>query len=180
MVQTNINSTNMDNCYKCFQVQCGCSENPDVPANCKATLPKEARLEIGREPPHPSIRAHLREEFRLETCDTCFKKPNRPVCGFIAANDGKKFTGLDDYDRESLWQFLGDAKYHLDMIDYQDPCMSGDLRCLSVKCQFLLTLIILRRNYDYGEAGALFGGISDRIVSSVFKTWIIFMSQKFR
>ena len=75
---------------------------------------------------------------------------------------------------------MGDAKYHLNMVDYQEPILSGDLRCLSVKCQFLLTLIILRRNYDYAEAGALFGGVSARIVSSVFKTWIIFMSKKFR
>ena len=79
----------MNNCYKCLKPDCGCGENPDVPANCNPTLPKEARLEIGREPPHPSIRAHLREEFRLETCDTCFKKPNRPVCGFIAANQNE-------------------------------------------------------------------------------------------
>ena len=27
--------------------------------------------------------------------------------------------------------------------------MSGDMRSLSIECQFLLTLTILRRNYDY-------------------------------
>ena len=163
MTQSDITMNDMENCYK-----------PHVP---RVELRK-----IGAEPPHPSIRAHLGEEFRLENCTTCCKKPNKPVCRFIEANktDSKKFTGLDAYDRDNLWQFLGDAKYHLRMIDHQDECLSGEMSSLSVKCQFLLTLMILRRNYDYSEAGQLFGGVSARIVSSVFKTWIIFMWRKFR
>ena len=55
--------------------------------------------------------------------------------------------------------------------------MSGDMRCLSIECQYLLTLTILRRNYDYLEAGYIFK-ISDDTVSMVFKTWIIFLYKK--
>lgn len=161
-----------------MQIECGC-KNPNEPSKCKPTLPKEATTS---QPPHSSIRARLEEDFRLENCKTCCKNPQTPVSRFIEANQSKSkmWTGLDAYDRETLWDFLGDDKYHLNMADQEDKHLSGEMRCLSVKCQFLLTLIILRRNYDYGECGGLFGGISDRIVSSVFKTWIIFMYRKFR
>ena len=56
--------------------------------------------------------------------------------------------------------------------------MSGDMRSLSIECQYLLTLTILRRNYDYLEAGYIFK-ISDDTVSMVFKTWIRFLYKKF-
>ena len=129
---------------------------------------------------HPSLRATLEEEFQLETCETCNFTPNTPVSRFIQANliKSKMYTGLDEYDRETLWQYLGTDKYHLTMAD-QDGVLSGHMRKLSVKCQFLLTLMILRRDYDYTEIAGWFD-VSDRIVSSVFKTWIIFMSRKFR
>ena len=129
---------------------------------------------------HPSLRATLEEEFQLETCETCNFTPNTIVSRFIQANQSKSkmYTGLDEYDRETLWQYLGTDKYHLTMAD-QDGVLSGHMRKLSVKCQFLLTLMILRRDYDYTEIAGWFD-VSDRIVSSVFKTWIIFMSRKFR
>ena len=52
---------------------------------------------------------------------------------------------MDAYDRNTVWEFLGEAREHLHMLgrDY----MRGDMRCLSIDCQFLLTLTILRRNY---------------------------------
>ena len=129
---------------------------------------------------HPSLRATLEEEFQLETCTTCNFTPNTIVSRFIQANQSKSkmYTGLDEYDRETLWQYLGTDKYHLTMAD-QEGVLSGHMRKLSVKCQFLLTLMILRRDYDYTEIAGWFD-VSDRIVSSVFKTWIIFMSRKFR
>ena len=72
--------------------------------NYKIPLPKEAKIIPARQPPHPSIRAHLAEEFRLEICDTCCKTPKTPVCSFISANksQAKMFTGLDDCDRYDL------------------------------------------------------------------------------
>ena len=56
----------------------------------------------------------------------------------------KFFTGLDKYDRETLWLFLDEDKWNLKLID-QD-ITSGDMT-ISVECQFLLTLAILRRDY---------------------------------
>ena len=52
---------------------------------------------------------------------------------------------------------------------------SGTMRSVSVTCQFLLTLTILRRNYGYTEAGLLFKINNPDIVQCVFKTWLLFM-----
>ena len=57
----------------------------------------------------------------------------------------RSIIGIDAYDRTTVWNYLGEAREHLHMLgrDY----MSGDMRVLSIECQFLLTLTILRRNY---------------------------------
>ena len=86
--------------------------------------------------------------------------------------------------RESLWLFLDDDKWNLTMID---GGTSGNM-AISVECQFLLTLAILRRDFDYLEAAQIFGlesrnSISNqayKIVSRIFKTWLIFIYRKFR
>ena len=71
---------------------------------------------------------------------------------------------------------LGEARNELKLLnlDYK----SGDMRCMSVPCQFLLTLSVLRKGFDYGEFADIYG-VSRTAVTVVFKTWIYFMYQKF-
>ena len=68
---------------------------------------------------------------------------------------------------------LGEAKDKLSMLNKKSK--SGTMRSVSVTCQFLLTLTILRRNYGYTEAGLLFKINNPDIVQCVFKTWLLFM-----
>ena len=85
-----------------------------------------------------------------------------------------------------MWLFFGDDKSNLKMVDRD--CCSGDM-AISIQCQFLLTLAILRRDYNYSEAAQIFGLATEenakshqayRIVSTIFKTWLIYMDRKFR
>ena len=100
--------------------------------------------------------------------------PKTPVCDFLLKNEEKtrKWTGLDEYDRTLIWDHLGDEKFHLQMLNL--PYTSGDMRSLSVPCQFLLTLSILRKGFDYGEFSDIYG-VSTTTVTKVFKTWVYFM-----
>jgi hypothetical protein len=83
-----------------------------------------------------------------------------------------------------LWLFLDDDKWNLTMIG---GGTSGNM-AISVECQFLLTLAILRRNFDYLETAQIFGLESEnstsnqayKIASRIFKTWLIFIYRKFR
>ena len=68
---------------------------------------------------------------------------------------------------------LGEAKDKLSMLNKKSK--SGTMRSVSVTCQFLLTLTILRRNYGYTEAGLLFKINNPDIVQCVFKTWLLSM-----
>ena len=62
---------------------------------------------------------------------------------------------------------LGEARNELKLLnlDYK----SGDMRCMSVPCQFLLTLSVLRKGFDYGEFADIYG-VSRTAVTVVFKT----------
>jgi hypothetical protein len=91
----------------------------------------------------------------------------------------KFFTGLNKEQRASLYDFLGEAKEMLTIIGRKPPTMTGALRSLSVKCQFLMTLMILRRNKTYQEVAMLFD-VTTSVVSEVFKTWLQFIYCKFQ
>ena len=138
------------------------------------------------------------DAFDMKVLDEALEEKNHrtkfPVSSFILRDEARIgnsfrahfFTGLDRYDRETLWLFLGKDKWKLQMID-QDY-LSGDL-FISVQCQFLLTLAILRRNYNYTEAAEIFGISTPanakseqayKIASRIFRTWLIFMYRKFR
>ena len=84
---------------------------------------------------------------------------------------------MDQEDREDLWTFLGDAKSQLTVIG-RNGVKSGELTCLSLKCQFLMTLMILRRNYEFADMCHRFD-LSHNSVVSVFKTWLMFLHFKF-
>lgn len=136
------------------------------------------------------------EEEKLETSQGQSKpkksrkpnKPKTPVTSFILSTGpgnkilqssakAKFFTGLDEYDRNSVWGLLEDCRENLSMLNKTSK--SGTMRSVSVECQFLLTLTILRRNYGYQEAAYIFKINNPDIVQCVFKTWTIFMFKVF-
>ena len=94
--------------------------------------------------------------------------PKHPVTDWVLSNGAKtlratekayRVTGLDEYDRTSIWNLLGTAKFKLSMLGRNYT--SGTMRSVSIDCQFLLTLAILRRNYDYIEVSELANDLSD-------------------
>ena len=56
---------------------------------------------------------------------------------------------------------------------------SGEQKSLSVSCQFLMTLLILRRNRLYQDVAHQFD-LDRNLVSNVFITWLCFMYNRFR
>jgi hypothetical protein len=110
--------------------------------------------------------------------------PKKPVSDYLLnhnENDQKAtfYTGLNKEKRDALWEFLGDAKYQLEMIGKKPTTISCDLRNISVQCQFLMTLEILRRNRSYQELYHHYW-INPGLISQIFKTWVQFMYSKFR
>ena len=101
------------------------------------------------------------------------------ITAFITKDDftGQKWTGLSKLARQGLYDFLGPAKDELQM--YKRDCKSGDLRSMSVEDQFLLCLLILRKDWSYQDVGSVFG-IDDQIVSSTFVTWLNFIYHKYK
>ena len=91
----------------------------------------------------------------------------------------QKFTGLNFYARKALWDFLGPAKYELIMWNRDGDTKSGTMKSMSVEDQFLLTLLILRRDWDYSQVAMVFD-LTEDYVSSTFKTWLQFMYLMFK
>ena len=107
-------------------------------------------------------------------------RKSNPISFFL--NNEKKrhyFTGLDETQRWALWNFLGEAKDRLKMINMKHDTFSGELTCMTVECQFLLTLMVLRRNKKFEELRIVYE-IANGTISSIFKTWIMFMFKKFK
>jgi hypothetical protein len=109
-----------------------------------------------------------------------------PISDFILSKNKKGeamkrarvLTGLNTEQRESLWDFLGPARVKLKIIGTTPPQFSGEVTSLSVQCQFLLMLWILRRNPTYEVVGVNYN-IDPGLVSKVFKTWLQFVYFKF-
>ena len=81
--------------------------------------------------------------------------------------------------RKILWDFLGPAKYHLQVWGREPGFVNSQIRELSVECQFLLVLLILRRNKTFEECSFQFG-VSDTLISQIFKTWLAFFRARFK
>ena len=71
----------------------------------------------------------------------------------------------------------GPASQQLAMVDHEGV-LSGNMTSITVADQLSLTLSILRRAWTYKEAAYMFG-VSPRIASSVFKTWLMFIYYTF-
>ena len=107
------------------------------------------------------------------------KRPKTPICDMVLKNErsAKFYTGLYKYQRRSLWNFLGKAKWELEIIGMKQK--SGSLKNLSVECQFLMTLLILRKDRAFEDIALQFE-LQHRTVSKVFKTWLQFIFHKFK
>ena len=101
------------------------------------------------------------------------EKSRTPVCDFIYRDKaGAKFyTGLNQKQREALWELCGAQKYQLQVWGRKPGFLNTQIQGLSVECQFLLCLLILRRDKPYKECKILFGK-SVTLISQVFKTWL--------
>ncbi len=108
-------------------------------------------------------------------------KAKAPIKEFVLQTEKRAFffTGLKKHERECLWNFLGDAKLRLEILDRTPKTLSCNLKSLSIECQFLLLLIVLRRNKTFLEISVTFF-ISPQLVSQVFRTWIQFVYCKFQ
>ena len=109
------------------------------------------------------------------------KKGPTPVCDYIYREEGsaKFYTGHSVQERKIMWDLLGPDKYELQVWGKPAGFMNTQLRDLSVECQFLVTLIILKQNKSYKECGLMFGVCPD-IISKVFKTWLSLMKHSFK
>ena len=119
-------------------------------------------------------------ETKLEKCKTNWlgTKTEDRIRQFVLKDEytAQKFTGLNYSARNSLWEFLGPAKDELQI--WKRKTLSGHLRAMSVEDQFLMTLVILRKGWDYAELANIFD-LDQQLVSAVFKTWLQFMYCKF-
>ena len=104
------------------------------------------------------------------------KKAKTPVCDFLLVKEAKAkfYTGLGEKKRRVWWEFMSDCKSDLEIIGHPEKKKTGELLSLSVECQFLMTLVILRRNQTYTEISLLFDIGNSNLVSQVFKTWLQF------
>jgi hypothetical protein len=107
--------------------------------------------------------------------------PKTPVSDHILQSDKHAyfFTGLHKMSRQSLWDFLGDAKNELTLFGSNPPKKTSELRGISIECQFILTLTILKRNKTFEELHLDYH-LSTDLISQVFKTWLQFLYWKFR
>ena len=89
--------------------------------------------------------------------------------------DWKRLTYIPTFNNGFLTSFIyfstGEAKYTLQIIGRKQGTISRNLDSMSVESQFLLTLMILRREYDYLEVAYLFD-YSSRTMSAIFTTWL--------
>ena len=115
-------------------------------------------------------------ETKLEKCKTNWlgTKTEDRIRQFVLKDEytAQKFTGLNYSARNSLWEYLGPAKEELQI--WKRKTLSRDLRAMSVEDQFLMTLVILRKGWDYAELANIFD-LDQQLVSAVFKTWLQFM-----
>ncbi len=113
---------------------------------------------------------------------TAAQPTKSPISDFLLETEARVvfYTGLKLHERQCLWDFLGPAKSELEIIGFKPKKTSGELRSLSVQCQFLLCLMILRRNKSFKEIHVAYRISGDTLVGKVFRTWIQFLYFKFR
>ena len=136
--------------------------------------------EIGEPIPFRNNRVVINNTLFLQR-PIAFGKLKTPVCDFVYQEKGgaRFYTGFGEKQRKALWDFLGPDKYKLQVWGRKPGFLNSQIRDLSVECQFLLCLLILRRNKSFEECYLLFG-VSDTVISELFKTWLGFIRAKFK
>ena len=61
----------------------------------------------------------------------------------------KFYTGHSQQERKIMWDLLGDVKYKLQVWGKPEGFLNTQIRDLSIECQFIVTLLILKRNVSY-------------------------------
>ena len=104
-----------------------------------------------------------------------------PVCDYLYREESAAefYTGHSKQQREIMWNLIGPNKYKLQVWGRKAGFMNTQIRDLSVECQFLVTLMILKQNKSYKECGLMFGVCPD-IISAVFKTWLALLKLSFK
>ena len=72
-----------------------------------------------------------------------------------------------------FWEFLSDCKEKLQIIGHKDKKKTGEIK-LAVFDQYLMTLMILKRNKTYTEISHQFA-MKSTLVGQLFQTWLQFM-----
>ena len=86
-------------------------------------------------------------------------------------------TGLKKPHHDALWNFLGDAKSQLSILNSKKK--SGEIESMCLESQYLMTLFILRRDRAFLDIALQFN-ISHITVSRIFKSWLMFMYHKMK
>ena len=104
-----------------------------------------------------------------------------PVCDYVYREESaaKFYTGHSQQERKIMWDLLGDAKYKLQVWGRPQGFLNTQIRDLSIECQFIVTLLILKQNVSYTECGHRFG-VCPTIISGIFKTWLALFRAKFK
>ena len=106
-------------------------------------------------------------------------------------NKCKYFTGLYPAQFEALFEFLGEAKYHLSYWNSKKKSNNTNRvtnpshgkqkpsKKLSVKEQLFVTLVRLKRGFDIQTIAYIYN-VSETFVRKVFTTWIQFLFHHFK
>ena len=149
-----------------------------------------AKKRLIEAPPVKKIRTaskSVQVNIGTKTVITALKKQNKDLkeclkCAFAAqikSSDSKclYYTGLNNEGRTLLYKFLDKGKEDLILIGNKKAKKTRELK-INLENQFLLTLVKLRRNFQYEDLANRFGTHS-RLASQIFKTWVQFMYWKF-
>ena len=74
-----------------------------------------------------------------------------PVCDYVYREESaaKFYTGHSKEERKIMWDLLGDVKYKLQVWGKPQGFLNTQIRDLSIECQFIVTLLILKQNVSY-------------------------------
>lgn len=141
--------------------------------------PRKSPVSVGCQVNVPTKGIVKRLEGRNSLLEKKLKAANSLSSFILGSNSkAKYYTGITKVQREALWNFLGEAKYHLRIINTKKTT-STSLRKLTVEDQFLLTLFKLRCNYTFKDIGFRHA-VNPRMLSNIFKSWLQLLFVKFK
>ena len=91
----------------------------------------------------------------------------------VGIKNGDIWRRSGDFHPKTFGSTVSDCKTKLEIIGHPDKKKTGEIK-LAVFDQYLMTLMILKRNKTYTEISHQFG-IHKDIVGQLFNTWLQFM-----